>query len=143
MPTLRNKPRAQLRRFAALLGWEPLETFQHLIDDLPANSPSRVISWYVCGECEGGRADFFLQLNESPIGQTVTYEGAVFALRFRLFTGWHPFTLVDDTQSMQSEAQRVGEWLKREWFDSPARRREFRARHPQCAGYSWSRIRDG
>jgi hypothetical protein len=108
--------------------------FQHSLDHLPANSPSRIITWYECGECEGSRTDCFLQFNESPVGQTVTYEGAVYAVRFRLFTGWHSFTLVDDKQGMQSEADRVGEWLKREWFNSPSRRRDFRARHPECVG---------
>jgi hypothetical protein len=103
---------------------------------------ARTIVWYVSGVNQGGRSDLFLQINESPIGAVQTYEAAVYAPRFRLFTGWRKFRLTDDLQHDASEVDRLHSLLHRDWYDSLAARRKFRARHPECAGYSWKHIRE-
>jgi hypothetical protein len=133
-----EKPLAALNRFAAALGWQDLRISQHrwLCGETLVTT-----TWYESGTAEGRRSDLFLQINEAPNGQTVTYVGAVYAMRYGICTGWHPFTLVDDAE-LTAESSKVEGWLHRHWFDSLAMRRDFRQRHPECAKYSWSRIRE-
>lgn len=141
MKVPRDKSFAALQRFAAALGWSPLRIYQRTIDDDPIVSAQRVITWYESGDCGNSRTYCCLQFNECPIGQTETYTGAVYAIRYRLCTGWHAFTLYGSAKRMAEEASRLGSWLNREWFDSLPKRREFRKLHPGCVGYTWSRIR--
>ena len=138
----RDKPVARLQRFASLLGWSPLRVYQHTVDDDPAQPSSYVVTWYESGDCGNPRTDCFLQINEDPVGQTTTYTGAVYAIRYRLCTGWHRFTMHTNQNDMTTEASRVAEWLHRDWFDTITKRREFRKLHPDCDGYSWKQIRD-
>jgi hypothetical protein len=90
---------------------------------------------------EGHSNDFFLQFNEAPPGQTVVYVGAVYAMRYRLCSGWHRFTLFGTPEAMAQEATKLGQWLHRRWYETLPMRREFRRLHPECANYSWPRIR--
>ena len=64
----------------------------------------------------GGRNDLFLQINESPPGQTATYAAAVYAIRYRIFTGWHKFRLSDSDDDLRREMARLAAWLAWEWF---------------------------
>ena len=80
------------------------------------------------------------QINECPIGQTKTYVAAVYALRYRIYTGWHPFRLKPDGHCDADDLARLDGWLHRRWFDSLAGRREFRKLHPECSGWTWKRI---
>ncbi len=135
-----KRPIAALRLFAGALGWSPLHAYQH---EFPEGvEGARTIAWYESGLSDSGRADLFLQINEHSIGAVQTYEAAVYAPRFRLFTGWQKFRLTDDLQCDSSEADRLHSLLHRDWYVSLAARRKFRARHPECAGYSWKRIRE-
>jgi hypothetical protein len=133
-----DKPQVELARFSAALGWPGLRIFQHryLDGDAPV-----VTTWYESGESGGFRTDFFLQINEAPSGQTLTYVGAVYAMRFRICSGWHPFTLYDTAEQQAVEASKVDVWLNRRWYDTLGMRREFRRLHPECANYSWARLR--
>ncbi len=133
-----NKPLAALTEFAAILGWLGLRIYHHRC---PQGDDSILTTWYESGVAEGGRSDLFLQFNEIPTGQSLTYVGAVYAMRFRICSGWHPFTLYDDAR-MVAEATRMECWLHREWFETVAMRREYRRLHPECADYSWQRIRE-
>lgn len=142
MKTQSNKPFATLQRFGALIGWSPLRICQHAIEGEQAESGPHVVTWYESGDSGNPRTDCFLQINESPIGQSTTYNGAVYAIRYRLCTGWHAFTLHRNRRDIKVEASRLSEWLHRDWFDSIAKRREFRMLHPECVGYSWKKIRD-
>lgn len=130
-----DKPFTALERFATMLGWLPLEFYQHR--DEHAASGASVVTWYESGD----RTDCFLQFNEYPIGQTASYVGAVYAIRYRICTGWHPFALRETDEDLSAEAHRLENWLGRQWFDSLSMRRKFRQLHPECAGYSWQRIR--
>lgn len=119
----------QLARLAGLLEWPELRTHRH-----------REITWYVSGQCEGGRNDLFLQFNHTPKGHD-SYVGAVYAIRFRICTGWHPFTLKANEQPIEQVANQLEGWLRRRWFSAQPLRRTYRRMHPECAGYSWRRIR--
>jgi hypothetical protein len=132
-----DKPLAVLARFAAILGWPGLRMYQHC----PDGDTSAVTTWYESGESDVPRRDFFLQINEQPSGQISTYVGAVYALRYRICSGWHSFTLYDAPKRQEEESSAVDEWLHRRWYDRPEMRREFRRLHPECAEYSWGRIR--
>lgn len=129
------KPFRQLQALARQLGWRPLCLQQHYIKD-----DRLLVTWYEGGEYEdpGGYARF--QINEFPIGQTKTYEAAVYALRYRIYTGWHPFRLKPDGRCSADDLARLDGWLHRRWFDSLPGRREFRKLHPECSGWSWKRI---
>jgi hypothetical protein len=64
----------------------------------------------------------------------------VYAVRFRIVTGWHSLRLTPDESCDDAEVERLDGWLNRRWFDTPANRREFRSLHPECSGWSWGRI---
>lgn len=128
-----GKPFVTVKHFALELGWPGLRMRQVLDGD-------KTITWYVAGKAEGSRNDLFVQINECPIGQTITYTAAVYAIRYGLCSGWHSMTLSADPTRITSEVERLDAWLHRRWFDTLAARRQFRSLHPECAGWSWSRI---
>jgi hypothetical protein len=99
-------------------------------------------SWYESSPSDGVRNDFFLQVNEAPSGQASTYVGAVYAMRYRLCSGWHSCTLRSTAEEQAAEIAHVDAWLHRRWYETAPMRREFRRLHPECAGYSWTRIRN-
>ncbi|PHR85855.1 MAG: hypothetical protein COA78_38740 [Blastopirellula sp.] len=137
-----NKPVARLSQFAALLGWSPLRVYQHTLDDRSTENSTSIITWYESEENISPHTDCFLQINEHPIGQTHTYNAAVYAIRYRICTGWHQFTLHKSKRDQAAEAERIGQWLHKDWFTTLAKRREFRQLYPQCTGYSWKKIRE-
>jgi len=100
-----------------------------------------LITWYESGNNDGSRSDLFLQINESPIGQTATYAAAVYAIRYHICTGWHSMKLGPNAQPLDSEVERLDSWLHRRWFESLANRQQYRMMHPECTGWSWKRIR--
>ena len=132
------KPLSELARFAATLGWPALRLLQHrwLDGDAPV-----LTTWYESGESGGFRSDYFFQINEAPAGQELSYVGAIYAMRYRICSGWHPLTLYATAEERAVEALRVDAWLHRRWFETLAMRREFRRLHPECADYTWLRIR--
>jgi hypothetical protein len=132
-----GKPIAALRAFARRLGWPALRCHQHVWED-----GNLLVTWYESGKTDGSRNDLFLQINECPIGQTATYTAAVFAIRYRICTGWHSMRLERDGNGHLREADRLEPWLHRRWFESLLNRREFRRLHPECSGWSWKRVRE-
>jgi hypothetical protein len=138
-----TKPLGLLRKFAKHLGWRSrLQLYQHHIDEREAawKGLERVVTWYEAAGSTDGKSDFFLQFNETPQGQTVTYSGAVYAIRYRIFTGWHDFQLFASDYDLKREAERLVEWLAYDMFSTIETRRVFRKAHPECAGYTWRRI---
>ena len=123
-------PSSQLARLANLLGWPELRTCRH--DDT---------TWYESGKSEGGRNDLFLQINHSRRNQN-SYFGAVYAIRYRICSGWHLFTLPTDDEAIVDVADRLDCWLNHKWFATLQMRRKFRESHPECKDFSWKRIRD-
>jgi hypothetical protein len=135
-----DKPVKQLRRFAKQLGWPKLRVYQTRLNTPGNQAESILITWYESGEIGNPRTDCFLQINESPIGQTTCYEAAVYAIRYRICTGWHRFTLYEEENELLAEASRLENFLGRQWFATLPRRRTFRLLHPDCTGYSWQRV---
>ena len=125
-----------LRAFANDLGWSDLRQHRHAIEDCETS-----IIWYESGESRGSRQDLFLQIKPCPPGQSRTFTAAVFAIRYSICTGWHPLTLDAEQRNPQREAERLEGWLHRRWFESPRSRKQFRVMHPECAGWSWTRLR--
>jgi hypothetical protein len=129
-----NLPRLpDLRRFVARLGWPSLAKFTHRIadgDHLDHLAPHRIV-WYVSGDCDS----LWLQVNVAPRLQL-----AVFAMRYRICSGWHTFRLHATAAQQRFEAQRLDEWVHRRWFTEPNLRREYRRRHPECAGWTFRRL---
>jgi hypothetical protein len=120
----------RLSQLADLLGWPELHSHRH------ADT-----TWYESGLSEGGRSDLFLQFNHAPNGEHGFF-GAVYAIRYRICTGWHQFTLATVDGSLDGMASELDCWLHHRWFATPKMRRTFRKLHPECASYSWRRIRD-
>jgi len=137
------KPFSQLQKMAILLGWQsPLRIYHHHVagPNIPSCPQDSLITWYISGRMVGDRNDCFLQINESPQGQTITYEGAVYAIRYRICTGWHNFSISPSADKLKREANRLAMWLAWDWFSNIEKRRLFRQTHPECTGISWRTI---
>jgi hypothetical protein len=136
-----DKPLAALRCFARALGWPRLRMHESAIEfDHKPGKPT-VVTWHESRPNRGLRDAPFLQINERSLGERQVYSAAVYAIRFKICTGWHVFRLTSDLQFDLREAERLDGWLNRRWFECPLARREFRLNHPECANYTWSRIR--
>lgn len=144
MPLSVDKPRAQLEKWIRLLGWRcRLRMYQHVVEnDAPPTLRGKVITWYEAGKANCGRTDCFLQINEHPLGQVISYNACVYAVRYRICTGWHEFRLYSTDEGLRREAERLRKWLDWKWFSSLDGRRTFRKSHPECVGYGWKRIAD-
>lgn len=74
---------------------------------------------------------FNLQVNENPIGQSVTHQATIKADRYGIRNiGWHHFTLFDDDNELSCEAERLRPWLDRNLYKNRRWLREFKAKHP-------------
>lgn len=146
MSSTSGKPLKQLQKLTRLLGWQsPLRLRQSRMNGIgvPPEDQGRVITWYEAGSADGDRNDVFLQINESPTGQTVTHLACVYAIRYRICSGWRKFRLTGSDDDLNREAARLAKWVAWDWFASPPKRRAFRQAHPECVGYSWRTIRKG
>ena len=141
MPIENDKPRAQLEKWIRLLGWRSrLRMHQHVVDeDAPPHLRGKVITWYEAGTSTGGQDHCCLQINEAH-REIAAYEASIYAIRYRICTGWHRFRLYWTDEKLKQEASVcVNGWIG---IGSPVSegRRAFRRAHPECAGYTWSRI---
>jgi hypothetical protein len=122
----------QLKRFVAKLGWGKLERYEHAIPSgICGKDVKQSIVWYESGSPD----DVVLQINRAP-----SFHAGVFAIRYRLCSGWYRFSLFSDDEQQSLEAERVSGWLARAWFITRASRREYRLLYPECAGYSYKRL---
>lgn len=124
---------AKLRYWAACLGWSGLEE-QHSPHDPP-------VVWYTCGSDDDGPhyAALYVFIGSNNVDSV--FSAAVYAIRYRLFSGLRDFVLPSDRAAIGHEAQRLSDFLHKKWFTSRLMRRAYRSQHPECSGYSWSRIR--
>jgi hypothetical protein len=142
MPKTPETQYSRLRKLKELLGWRvPLRQYQHRAPLDAGHKLPSVITWYECGKATGGRQDCFLQINECPQGQTNHYAAAVYAIRFRICTGWLIFHLPFEDAELRGVAEELSPWLQNRWFEDLIGRREFRTSHPECVGYTWTRLR--
>ncbi|MFO0898912.1 MAG: hypothetical protein U0836_15920 [Pirellulales bacterium] len=132
-----SRPSPQLiaaaEAFADYLGWPRLELCEHQI---PADVQARIggppaVWWFEATWIPG----VWLQLNQHPVS------AAVYAVRFRLVSGWYPLELASPDEARR-EAETLHSRLACEWFTTPAGRKQLRARHPECKGYRWARLRE-
>ena len=132
------RPLTQLQKMTTLWGWSaPLRFCQHHFDDGHPN----IVTWYETGKAEGCDDDCFLQINECPQGQAEIYSGAVFAIRYEIYTGWQKFRLFSEVIDLQGEVNRLKKWLDYDWFSTSEKREQFRLMYPKCTGYTWDRLR--
>ena len=122
-----DKPVAQMRRFAGMLGWNGLELFR-LVAPADAGLPAgAVLTFYQTTD-----EKFFLQINENPMGQGITHQATVCASRYGIRdVGWHRFQMSDDERLLRDEVKRLEPWLARKHFKNPAWRRQFKKQHPE------------
>jgi len=102
--------------------------------DFQSGTRGKSLIWYEAPASES----CVLQINS--IGG---WWAAVFAIRFRICSGWHRFQLGSTLGQSRNEARRLAGWLGRDWFESPAKRREYRRLHHGCSGFTWKLIRQG
>jgi len=130
----------RLNLWAAALGWPELRSVRRVLEDFRGRSLT--VMSYEAGEASGRRDHVALHINEHPIGQATIYAAAVYAVRYRICSGWHVFCLKADDVSLQAEGERLACWLDRSWFESADRRRKYRRMHPECVGFTWTRLRE-
>jgi hypothetical protein len=129
-----KKELSLLRSLWRLLGWSDLHREQHSFARLSSGRNSdETFTWYETGDLD----DVYLIVNRSPV-----WCAAVYAIRFRIFSGWHEFDLSADRAAQEAEANRLSPWLERRWFMNPDSRREYRKRNPECSQWTWRRIRE-
>lgn len=127
-----RSPLTWLNRFASQLGWPRLDRHRHRVR-------GQLITWYISGVNEDGGDDRFLQINECPIGQQKRYAAAVYALRFRLCSGWSTFRMT--AAEPDRVVARLAPCLAAPHFLTESGRHAFRAAHPEAAGYTLAKIR--
>src|ERR1700676_4628185 len=121
-----------VRRIFLSLGWR-LRIRRHIVPaGIIAGRSKHIVTWLDSGDFD----EVLLQVNRVP-----HWCAAVCAIRYRIFSGWHPFHVAIKKEDGEAESHRVKDYLARKWFDSRAGRRAYRVRHPECAGWSWGRIR--
>lgn len=126
----------RLKVFCANLGWQNLALNRSPM----ANEESKLARledfFFTVGEMD---SSLYVQINPQPKQHARLFAISVYAMRYRLCTGWHGFML---DRNWRAESESVGKWVSATHFCSPQNRKLFRVAHPECAGYSWSRIRD-
>ena len=132
----RHEAESRLSLFAKTLGWPELRQFVKTFDDL-----GRTVVWFEAGNANFSRTHCALQINEHPLGSSRSFTAAVHCIRYRISSGFHCFAC-ENLREALSEAERLSPWLAREWFTSAVRRREYRLAHPECAGYTWKKLRE-
>jgi len=125
---LQKRPLFRIQEFGERLGWRGLR-MQHLWlskQDGPL-PPGGIIVWY-----ETTDARFHIQINESPCGQSETHAASVIAERYGLVpTEFYEFSLGNDDQQLQVEADRLAPYLARANFKSKPWRNQLRKAQPK------------
>lgn len=125
----------QLQQFIGKLGWQGLHR-----DECPdSQSASERLDryFYRIGEMDD---DIYVQINSQSEQHPHLFAVNVYAMRFRICSGWHGFMLAASSDHQQAEVPKVWQWAANEHFRCQASRRMYRRDHPECAGYSWRRI---
>jgi hypothetical protein len=124
----------RLKTFSRWLAWRGVQEYRHVVEEtVQGLRKGQVIRCW----CSGSYDDVALHMIENP-----PWYASVFALRYRICTGWHKFHPYVDAQKLGREARRLDNFLNRRWFTTIEKRREFRLLHPECAEYSWRRLRE-
>jgi hypothetical protein len=81
----------------------------------------------------------YVQINPQTDQHPRLFAMNIYAIRYRLCTGWQGFML-DRNQGQEVLIQ--WPWLHSSNFETLRSRRVFRTTNPECNGYSWRRVRD-
>ncbi|NLS92320.1 MAG: hypothetical protein GXX96_09095 [Planctomycetaceae bacterium] len=125
------KPIHRMRWFASLLHWHGLQ-LERIVPPPDEAAGLRIpepgiIAFYMTTDWK-----FNLQINETPIGQSVTHQATIKADRYGINRiDWHPFTLFDDDEELKHEAERLRPWLDRKLYKDRKWLRAFRQYHPE------------
>jgi hypothetical protein len=135
-----NHPRIEqcfpvLSNFAKALGWNDLTPHHHGEDKWD-------IVWYTSGRDANNENAMFLQINESPNGNTSRFEAAVYALEYQLYTNWHLFPFPNSEAAMSEAISLTEALLHHKWFSDAEHRKRFSKQHTECTGFDWKRIRE-
>lgn len=82
---------------------------------------------------------FFFQVN---LRQMVEhgYRLAVYAIRFRICSGWRDIELYPDVKRRRQEIERVTPYFHFRHFETPKSRRNYREMYPYVRDFTWKRI---
>ena len=115
------------------LGWPAIKEERRILEPRPErDEPRREIVWYE-GHSKHGLT---IIINRQPC-----WNCAVYALRYRLFSGWHEFALGRTSTQLLMEASRLESTVAHEWFATAQGRCEYRKNHPLSAGFTWEKVR--
>lgn len=124
----------RLMKLCHYLGWPTVIEHRHVVArTVPNLRKGQVIRFWYYGDYD----TLALHINENP-----PWYACVYALKYRICTGWHKFYPYKNEDRLRREASRLSEFLSYSFFCTPVQRREFRRRHPECAGYSWRKLRE-
>lgn len=129
---------ARVDALRARWGWPPAE-----LSRLPAEcarvGPLEIVHYFTIGEMD---EPLYVQVNLHGEAHPLLAMTCVYAMRYRLCSGWHGVLLHESPAELLAEADGAACWLAREHFTSAAARKAYRAAHPECRGWSWRRIRE-
>ena len=127
-----------LKQFVEQLGWHGLRIQESVSP--PGHSIPEGLSryFYTIGEMDDA---VYVQINPQLEFHPRLFAMSVYAMRYRLCSGWHAFLLSASSSVQSDELAKIEPWTGHTHFGSQAARRDYRQRHPECAGYSWRRIR--
>lgn len=127
----------RLQRFCVELGWVvPLVMHRTPNGFHDWKSPSLARYFFSMYEVD---SPIYVQINPQTEKHPRLFAMNIYAMRYRLCTGWHGF-MIDRNQS--KEIPRVLPWLHATNFITPAGRALLRRTNPECTDYTWQRIRD-
>ena len=133
-----DEAQRRLDTFMALLGW-PATTRYRLPAEIAHDLDSLEAAYFTIGEME---QPLYLQVNPQLGAHPLLFGVSIYALQYRICSGWHGVLLRELPTELEAEALMAEPWLARHHFESPASRRAYREAHPECAGYNWRRIRE-
>ena len=134
------KPKAcflRLQRFCVELGWEAPLVMQRTPNEFhDRQKPSLTRYFYTMYEMD---LPIYVQINPQTDLHPRLFAMNIYAMRYRLCTGWHGF-MIDRNQS--EEIKKLLPWLHATIFATQSGRALLRKRSPECREYNWQRIRD-
>lgn len=116
---------------ARKLGWRNLRRHLEVVGPGFSVPQGTTIVWYTSGHY----GQIALQINERP-----DWRACVYAIPYRLCSGWHRFSLCENPDELDREVARLREWIDRKWFATRHDRGRYRRLHPECYGYDWDRV---
>lgn len=119
------------------LGW-PKSQIERLPDGCEGAGQLQLRHYFSIGEMDD---PIYVQVNLQGDAHPLLAAIGVYAMRYRICSGWHGMLLHESMAELNAEVEAVASWVAREHFESAAARKAYRAAHPECSSSSWRRIR--